>query len=108
MRALVRLTDVLAREKKTQDVAALADTPLAGSALPPETLMQIAGALRETGGMRQAIRFLTAQFQLQPPTPPMYELLASLYDSQGDRSQAATLREQAKKVAPNAAPAVVR
>ena len=108
MRALVRLTDVLAREKKTQDLAALADTPLAGSALPPETLMQIAGALRESGGMRQAIRFLTAQFQLQPPTPPMYELLASLYDSQGDRSQAATLREQAKKVAPSTAPTVVR
>jgi hypothetical protein len=108
MRALVRLADVLAREKKPQDLAALADAPLAGSALPPETLTQIAGALRDTGGMRQAIRFLTTQFQLQSPTAPMYELLASLYDSQGDRGQAATLREQAKKVAPNAVPAAVR
>jgi hypothetical protein len=108
MRALVRLADVLAREKKPQDVAALADTPLAASALPPETLMQIAGALRDTGGMRQAIRFLTGQFQLQSPTAPMYELLASLYDSQGERGQAATLREQAKRVAPNAAPAAAR
>jgi GWxTD domain-containing protein len=107
MRAMVRLADVFAREKKTLDLAALADAPLAGSALPPETLMQIAGALRDIGGMRQAIRFLTAQFQLQSPTAPMYELLASLYDSQGDRSQAASLREQAKKIMPNAAPAAV-
>jgi predicted Zn-dependent protease len=104
---MVRLADVFAREKKAQDLAALADAPLAGSALPPETLMQIAGALRDTGGMRQAIRFLTAQSQLQSPTAPMYELLASLYDSQGDRSQAASLREQAKKIMPNAAPAAV-
>lgn len=100
MRALVRLADVLSREKKRQDLAALADSPIAGSALPPETLMQIAGALRDTGGMRQAIRLLTAQFQLQSPTSSMYELLASLYDSEGDRNQAATARERARKVTP--------
>jgi hypothetical protein len=34
----------------------------------------------------------------------MYELLATIYDSQGDRNQAATLREQAKRVAPKPAP----
>jgi GWxTD domain-containing protein len=105
LRALVRLADVLSREKKAQELGTLADTALAGFALPPETLMQIARALRDTGGMRQAIRFLNAQFQLQSPTAPMYELLASIYDSQGDRNQAATLREHAKKVAPKTAPA---
>lgn len=108
LKAFMRLVGVLAREKKTQELAGLASTPLAASALPPETLMQIAGALRDTGGIRQAIRFLTTQFQLQSPTSPMYELLANMYDSQGDRTQAETLREQAKKVTPNTAPAAVR
>jgi predicted Zn-dependent protease len=54
--------------------------------------------VRDRGDLKKAIRLLTAQLGLQPPSAPMYELLASMYDSEGDRGQAATLREQAKRV----------
>jgi len=99
VRALVLLAASLSADHHTAELAKLSDATLvATAALPPDTLMLIAGALRDSGDLKKAIRLLTAQLELQAPSAPMYELLASLYDSTGDRDKATTLREQAKKV----------
>ncbi|HEY4379197.1 MAG TPA: GWxTD domain-containing protein [Acidobacteriaceae bacterium] len=98
LRALARLAAVLSVEHKTAELAKLSDATLVTSALPPDTLMLIAGAVRDGGDLKKAIRLLTGQLALQAPSAPMYELLASLYDSAGDRDKAGTLREQAKKL----------
>lgn len=98
LRAFVRLAAVLSAEGKTADLAKLSDAALVTAALPPDTLMLIAGAVRDSGDLKKAIRLLTAQLELQSPTAPIYELLASLYDSSGDRARAETLRQQARQV----------
>jgi GWxTD domain-containing protein len=104
LRALVRLAALLSAEHKTAELAKLSDAELMKAALPPNTLMLIAGALRDGGDLKKAIQLLSTQFQLQSPSAPMYDLLASMYDAQGDRGQAETLRAQAKKVAGSPAP----
>ena len=98
LRALVRLAAVLSAEGKTAELAKLSDATLVTAAVPPDTLMLIAGAVRDSGDLKKAIRLLTGQLELQAPSAPMYELLASMYDSAGDRGKAGTLREQAKKL----------
>lgn len=107
LRALVRLAAVLSVEGNAAELAKLSDAPLAAKALPPDTLVLIIGALRDSGNLKRAIQLLTAQLDLQSPSAPMYELLASLYDTQGDRSRAATLRDQAKKISVGSTPAQV-
>ena len=104
LRALVRLSAVLSAEGKTAELAKLSDAALTTVALPPDTLMLIVGAVRDNGDLKKAIKLLTAQLQMQSPSAPMYELLAGMYDAQGDRGQAAVLRDQAKKVSANPAP----
>ncbi len=98
LRALVRLAAVLSAEGKTAELAKLSDATLVTAALPPDTLMLIAGAVRDSGDLKKAIRLLTGQLELQAPSASMYELLASLYDSSGDHAKAGTLREQAKSL----------
>jgi GWxTD domain-containing protein len=98
LRALVRLAAVLSAEGKTAELAKLSDATLVMAALPPDTLMLIAGAVRDSGDLKKAIRLLTGQLELQAPSASMYELLASLYDSSGDHAKAGTLRSQAKSL----------
>jgi hypothetical protein len=100
LRAFVRLAAVLAAQDKTPELAKLSDSALTAQALPPDTLMLIAGAVRDTGNLQKAIRLVTAQMSLQAPNAPIYELLASMYDATGDRSKADTLRAQEKTVSP--------
>ena len=103
LRALVRLAAVLSAEGKTADLAKLSDAALTTAALPPDTLMLIVGAVRDGGDLKKAIKLLTTQLEMQSPSAPMYELLASMYDAEGDRGQAATARAQAKNVSANPA-----
>jgi GWxTD domain-containing protein len=98
LRALVRLAAVLSAEGKTAELAKLSDATLVAAAVPPDTLMLIAGAVRDSGDLKKAIRLITAQLSMQSPSAPMYELLASMYESSGDSRQARTMREQAKKL----------
>jgi tetratricopeptide (TPR) repeat protein len=101
LRALVRLVALLSSEGKTAELARLSDAPLLASAVPPETLLAIAGAVRDRGDLKKAIRMVTAQLDLQAPSAPMYELLASLYDTAGDAGKASDARMQAKKFKPS-------
>lgn len=98
LRALVRLAAVLSAEGKTAELAKLSDATLVTSAVPPDTLMLIAGAVRDSGDLKKAIRLITAQLALQAPSVPMYDLLANMYESSGDSGHARAIREQAKKV----------
>jgi GWxTD domain-containing protein len=108
LRALVRLAAVLSAEGKTVDLAKLSDVALTTAALPPDTLMLIVGAVRDSGDLKKAIKLLTAQLEMQSPSAPMYELLASMYDAEGDRDQAATARAQAKNVSASPTPKSTR
>jgi hypothetical protein len=100
LRALVRLVALLSAEGKTAELAKLSDAPLLASAVPPETLLSIAGAVRDSGDLKKAIRMVTAQLDLQAPSAPMYELLASLYETAGDGGKASDARTQAKRLKP--------
>ena len=99
LQAFVRLAALYSAEGKVAELANLGNAALVGSAIPPSTLMSIAGAVRDSGDLKKAIRLVTAQLELQAPSAPMYELLASMYETSGDRGKANDLREQAKKFA---------
>ncbi len=92
-RPLEKLADVLQRQGKTADLAALSQQPmLAGTAVAPNALLAISQALTTTGNPKGVVRMLEAQIKLQPPNAALYRALADASEATGNAARARDLR----------------
>ena len=98
-RPLEKLAAVLERQGKNQDLAALSQQPIvAGTAVPPNTLLAISQALTKEGNPKGVVRMLDAQIKLQPPSAALYRALADASEATGNAARAHDLRNLAAGV----------
>ena len=92
-RPLEKLTTVLQREGKNNDLAALSQQPmLAGTAVAPNALLAISQALTKEGNAKGVVRMLESQIKLQPPNAALYLALADASEATGNSARAHDLR----------------
>jgi GWxTD domain-containing protein len=98
-RPIEKLADVLQRQGKTEDLAALSQQPLlAGTAVAPNALLAIGQALTKTGNPKGVVRMLETQIKLQPPSAALYRALADASEATGNTARARDLRTLAAGV----------
>ncbi len=95
-RPVEKLAALLNRKGDTDGLVMLSQQPvLMHTAVPPKTLLPIAGALTKSGNPKGVVRLLEAQIKLQPPNSELYKTLADACEASGDTGRARDLRSQA-------------
>ncbi len=91
-----RLADLYFARQDFASVLSLYNLATFSTQTDDHTVLQVVESEQKLGSTSKAIETLETAISLRKPTPPLYLMLASLYESVGNEQKAAELREKGR------------